>query len=195
MAPLRALDNLSASFQSRFAGRVVVPVMKTLKRFAPTAVVAVSAALGLAACGGSSNNATTPASSATGATGAASTSTKMIGGKDVLVTSTGMALYFNDQDKGGTRACTGECAKVWVPVQGATFQGHPLYTFASDGAGKITGDGVTDSFGGQSFTWHVASKGGSASSGSATPAPAPAPAPTSTGSSSSGGSSGGGYGY
>ena len=66
-----------------------------------------------------------------------------------------------------------------------TFEGHPLYTFAEDTkAGSVSGNGVSDSFGGKSFTWHVASTGHvstNSSSGS-----------SNTGSTSS---SGGGYGY
>ena len=51
-----------------------------------------------------------------------------------------------------------------------TFEGKPLYTFVEDNApNTVTGNGVSDSFGGMSFTWHVASteavSGGSTSSG------------------------------
>jgi predicted lipoprotein with Yx(FWY)xxD motif len=60
-----------------------------------------------------------------------------------------------------------------------TFGGLPLYTFVDDSAGQVTGNGESDSFGGTSFTWTVASTGG----GSSAAAPSD--------SSSSGGSSGG----
>jgi predicted lipoprotein with Yx(FWY)xxD motif len=63
-----------------------------------------------------------------------------------------------------------------------TFDGKPLYTFAQDSAGKVTGNGVTDSFGGTSFTWTVASTGATSTSSSAS-------------SGSGGGGSSGGYGY
>ena len=37
-----------------------------------------------------------------------------------------------------------------------TLDGRPLYRFAEDSEhGKATGDGATDSFGGQQFTWHA----------------------------------------
>ena len=77
---------------------------------------------------------------------------------------------------------------AWSPIpdgdQQVTLDGKPLYTFAQDGTGEATGDGVTDSFGGTSFTWTVASAG--SASGAAA-------AQTTTSSSSSSG--GGGYGY
>ncbi len=36
-----------------------------------------------------------------------------------------------------------------------TAGGRPLYTFAEDSAGDVTGDGAIDKFGGRSFTWHA----------------------------------------
>ncbi len=50
-----------------------------------------------------------------------------------------------------------------------TAEGKPLYTFAEDSAGEVTGDGVSDEFGEQYFTWHVVVADSSAtSSGSGT---------------------------
>ena len=43
-----------------------------------------------------------------------------------------------------------------------TFNGMPLYSFVQDSPGQVTGDGVSDSFGGTDFTWTVASTGTSA---------------------------------
>ena len=41
-----------------------------------------------------------------------------------------------------------------------TFDGKPLYTFVEDTSpDTVTGNGVSDSFDGTSFTWHVASIG------------------------------------
>jgi Secreted repeat of unknown function len=38
-----------------------------------------------------------------------------------------------------------------------TLDGAPLYTFTLDKApGEVTGDDLTDSFGGVEFTWHAA---------------------------------------
>jgi predicted lipoprotein with Yx(FWY)xxD motif len=104
-----------------------------------------------------------------------------IEGADVVVDAKGDALYSADQEKDGMIRCTGGCASVWLPlttsgkptassdVSGAigvvkrpdgsrqvTLDGRPLYRFAEDGGpGKVTGDGLSDSFGGRQFTWHV----------------------------------------
>lgn len=119
--------------------------------------------------------------------------TSMVSGLGtVLVNSSGMALYFTDQDHGATVACTGGCISVWRPalvngtsvpsgsVAGVTlvkrsddgkeqlaYQGKPLYEFTADGmAGQVTGNGARDSFGGTAFTWHAAVVGGGAAASS-----------------------------
>jgi predicted lipoprotein with Yx(FWY)xxD motif len=186
-----------------------------LLTFAAMALVAI----GLAACGGSSNS-NSKASAATTGGGGQTVSTKSISGVGtVLVDSSGQALYTNNRDSGMNVACTGSCTAIWVPLMApsggqptssdqavqaklgvvkskggsqVTFGGKPLYTFVQDSSGQVTGNGVTDNFGGTSFTWTVASTGQVSSSANSTS--------TSSGSSgggyggSSGGSSGG-YGY
>lgn len=121
----------------------------------------------------------------------------MSGVGTVLVSSTGMTLYFNDQDHGGRVSCTNACTGVWLPAltsgtsapggsaAGVTvikrsdngkeqlaYRGKPLYGFKPDAmAGQATGDGTRDQFGGTSFTWHAALVAGTsapATSGSAT---------------------------
>jgi predicted lipoprotein with Yx(FWY)xxD motif len=101
----------------------------------------------------------------------------------VLVDSKGFALYSPKQEQGGTIRCTGGCATIWRPltVKGnpsagsglklgtvmrpdgktqVTFDGKPLYRFAEDNSPKsVSGNGVSDNFGGKSVTWHVASPG------------------------------------
>ena len=187
------------------------------RKRAPLLTVAAMAlvAIGLAACGGSSNSSDSASAAAnTTATGSDTVSTKSISGVGtVLVDSKGMALYTNNQDSGMNVACTGSCTAIWVPLMApssgqpassdqavqaklgmvkskggsqVTFGGKPLYTFVQDSPGQVTGNGFTDSFGGTSFTWTVASTGQVSSSSNGTS--------TSSGSSSSGGSSGG-YGY
>ena len=175
-------------------------------------------AIGLAACGGSSNSSgssSNAASTTPAQTSAASgtVSTKSVSGVGtVLVDSKGDVLYTNNQDTGSKMACTASCQSIWPPLMASggqptssdssvqaklgvangqvTFDGKPLYTFVQDSPGQATGNGVTDNFGGTSFTWTAAMTGGTAaSSGSA------GAATTSSSSSSSGGSSGGGYGY
>ena len=183
-----------------FLGLVVVPVL----------------AIGLAACGGSSssNNSSSNAASSTPvqtSSGSGTVSTKSVSGVGtVLVDSKGDVLYTNNQDTASKMACTASCQSIWPPLKASgqpnssdsavqaklavsngqvTFDGKPLYTFVQDSPGQATGNGVTDSFGGTSFTWTAAmTSGTSASSGSS------AATTTSSSSSSSGGSSGG-YGY
>jgi predicted lipoprotein with Yx(FWY)xxD motif len=110
---------------------------------------------------------------------------------DVLVDARGDALYSADQEAGGKIRCTGTCTTIWLPLtvahgatptagngvsasklgvvsrpdgkQQVTWNGRPLYRFAQDGGpGKVTGNGAMDSFGGTSFSWHVAAMSGSA---------------------------------
>ena len=188
--------------------------MKVRRASLLTIAAVALVAIGLAACGGSSNSNDNASAATTsgGAGGGQTVSTQSVSGVGtVLVDSGGQALYTNNRDSGMNVACSGECAAIWVPlmapsggqptssdqtvqaklgtvkVQGGsqvTFGGKPLYTFAQDSSGQVTGDGVNDQFGGTSFTWTVASTG-PASSGTTTS--------TSSGSSSSSG--GGGYGY
>jgi predicted lipoprotein with Yx(FWY)xxD motif len=152
--------------------------------------IALTAALVLAACGGSNNDnggAPTAASSPSH-----TVSLKSINGANVLVDSRGDALYTAAQEKDGMIRCTGGCTSIWLPLttsgrptaasdvsgtagvvkrpdgtRQVTLDGRPLYRFAEDGGpGKATGDGVSDSFGGQAFTWHLESAGKSTSDSS-----------------------------
>jgi predicted lipoprotein with Yx(FWY)xxD motif len=178
----------------------------------------------LAACGGSSNsssgssNAANTTATATPVSNSGDTvSTKSISGTGtVLVDSTGMTLYTNDQDTASKVMCTGQCQSFWIPVKASgkptssdsavqsklgteqgivTFDGKPLYTFVQDTSpGQVTGNGFQDSFNGTNFTWAVATtSGGSASTASASTSSSGG-SPMNTSSSSSGGSSGG-YSY
>ena len=60
--------------------------------------------------------------------------------------------------------------------------GKPLYSFVQDSPGQVTGNGVSDSFGGTNFTWTAATVGGAPSASGAT---------TTTSGSNGGGYSGG----
>jgi predicted lipoprotein with Yx(FWY)xxD motif len=92
----------------------------------------------------------------------------------VLALTNGQVVYMYDKDsKGGTPACTGSCASIWVPVTGnpvvspadtglgtlgtvagssgakqVTYNGMPLYTYKGAKALTTKGNGV----GGM---WHV----------------------------------------
>jgi len=168
-------------------------------------------AIGLAACGSSNSSDPTTAAASSGAGGGGDTvMTKSISGTgNVLVDSSGAALYTNDMDTGSKFACTGQCLTEWVPLaapsQGnpsssdsateaklgtakrpdgstqVTFDGMPLYTFVEDSSGQVTGNGFADSFAGTNFVWTVAMAGG----GSASSTP-----PATTQGSSGGGSMG-----
>ena len=88
----------------------------------------------------------------------------------ILVDGDGMTLYLFESDTGDTSTCTGDCAATWPPLiadaptagEGVdeellgtttrddgevqvTYDGHPLYGFASDQApGDTEGQGVGD---------------------------------------------------
>jgi predicted lipoprotein with Yx(FWY)xxD motif len=134
--------------------------------------LALLLAVVLAACGSSDSG------DATASSGSATVSSN----DGQLVDSSGAPLYSSDQEKSGTVMCTGGCTSIWLPLKATsgnptagdgvsgklgvvkrpdgsrqvTLDGRPLYRFAEDGSdGKATGDDVTDSFGGQQFTWHA----------------------------------------
>jgi predicted lipoprotein with Yx(FWY)xxD motif len=154
--------------------------MKTRFRAVAALVAALALSLAIAACGSSGDNTSDGSSPAF--------SVKSIGGNDLLVDASGKALYTNDQDTATKIACTGECTSIWVPLTSGgkpvISNGKPLYSFAEDSPGKVTGDGATDNFGGTTFTWSAATPGGGSES--------EGPASGSTTDSSSGSSS---YGY
>jgi predicted lipoprotein with Yx(FWY)xxD motif len=164
------------------------------KGMAPLVLLGLAVlALAASGCGGAASaggSATTSSSSTTVAV-------KHVDGVgNVLVDSMGDALYSPDQEANGMILCKGSCTSIWVPLTlsggakpaGAgdvntmlgtvhrpdgsmqvTFRGKPLYTFAEDASpGMVTGNGVQDQFGGQQFTWHVASAGSVTSTGTST---------------------------
>ena len=119
------------------------------------------------AAAGSSASSSAPASSSGGTTPAA----KTIGGQQVLTNAAGFTLYWFVPDTSTTSKCTGSCATYWPPVKGpatamsgvtgtlgtitrsdgttqATYDGHPLYTYAGDtAAGEAKGNGLNASGG------------------------------------------------
>jgi predicted lipoprotein with Yx(FWY)xxD motif len=164
------------------------------------AVLAVAAAsVVLAACG-SSGTSSAGGSGSTGTSSPAAATTRnlrptTIGGATVLTNAKGFTLYSFAPDTPTKSNCNGTCAQFWPPVKGpatasgvkgtfgtikrsdgstqATFDGHPLYTFAADTApGQAKGNGLNE----QGGVWHEITTSGAA---------APVPASTS--------SSGGGY--
>ena len=139
--------------------------------------------------------ASSPASSGTALT------TAKIGGATVLTNAGGFTLYLFAPDTPAKSNCNGSCATFWPPVKGpatpgrgvtgklgtitrsdgtaqATYNGHPLYTYAGDTApGQAKGNGLNASGG----VWHQVTVSGSAAAAAHTP------------SSGSGGSGGSGY--
>ena len=147
------------------------------------------------AAAASSAASSAPAASSAGTSLAART----IAGQQVLTNAAGLTLYWFVPDTSTTSKCTGSCATYWPPVKGpatamsgvtgtlgtitrsdgttqATYDGHPLYTYAADTApGQAKGNGLNASGG----VWHEMTVSG------ATP----------VASASAKASTGGGYGY
>jgi predicted lipoprotein with Yx(FWY)xxD motif len=151
------------------------------------ALPALVAVLALAACGGngydSSDSSRSPAAQSGDDT--ATVSAEELGNSGrVLVDSAGRALYAADEEADSSVVCTGDCAAFWIPLtidggapsgnslpselgvvergdgtRQVTFAGKRLYTFVQDEPGEVTGDGFSDAFDGQQFTWHVVSVG------------------------------------
>jgi|HubBroStandDraft_1064217.scaffolds.fasta_scaffold324738_1 predicted lipoprotein with Yx(FWY)xxD motif len=148
---------------------------------------------------GAAAAASSPASTASGTTLQAAT----VGGTKVLENAKGFVLYWFAPDTSTASKCTGSCATYWPPVTGpatagsgvtgtlgtitrsdgttqATYDGHPLYTYAGDTSpGVAKGNGLNASGG----LWYEMTASG------ATPAAKSSPAASSTA------KSGGGYGY
>jgi predicted lipoprotein with Yx(FWY)xxD motif len=134
--------------------------------------------------------ASSPAASSPGTT----LTTRTINGTQVLTNSAGFTLYWFAPDTSTSSKCVGSCTNFWPPVKGpatagsgvtgtlgtitrtdgsmqATYDGHPLYTFAEDTApGQNKGNGV-NGFGG---LWHqVTALGAAPGSGSSPSSSAP----------------------
>jgi predicted lipoprotein with Yx(FWY)xxD motif len=149
-------------------------------------VPAVAAVLGLAACGGSSSDSSGSSAPASDGTTVAVKSIDGIG--NVLVDSSGKALYSSDVEADGKVRCTGACTSFWKPLTVAagqptaasdagklgvvrrpdgasqvTVDGKLLYTFAEDAPGKVEGNGFADDFDGHHFTWKAVLAGGKSS--------------------------------
>jgi predicted lipoprotein with Yx(FWY)xxD motif len=132
------------------------------------AVVAAAGGITIASAG------TSPTSSAPSAGQSAAatvhTASATVGGKTetILVGGGGLPLYFYRPDTATKSFVTGGLAQLWPPVTSAapaaagltgkltvlhdthgdqvTYKGHPLYTFADDHAGQVTGQGVQNFF-------------------------------------------------
>jgi len=123
-----------------------------------------------------------PPAAATGATAVGVASNPKLG--KFLVDANGRTLYLFEKDTGGKSSCSGSCASVWPPLTTSgkpapgggvsaaalgstsnggktqvTYDGHPLYYYASDsGPGQTGGQGLNQ-FG---ALWYVLSPQGQA---------------------------------
>ena len=159
---------------------------------------AVAAALLLGACGGDDDDSSADAASASQSGNEVVAVASIADAGEVLVDADGAALYTADQEADGKVRCTASCAETWLPLtvsdhaeldaadvpgtlatvkrpdgsDQVTFDGALLYTFADDGGpGRVTGDGLSDRFGGELFTWNVASVSDDSDDSDEAPAP------------------------
>jgi predicted lipoprotein with Yx(FWY)xxD motif len=132
------------------------------------AAVAAVGGVTAAAAGGPSASSSTAGHGATAAT--VRTVSATVAGKTetILVNSGGLPLYFYRPDTAATSFVTGGVAALWPPLTSAApttagasgkltvvndahghqvaYNGHLLYTFVSDHAGQVTGQGVQNFF-------------------------------------------------
>jgi predicted lipoprotein with Yx(FWY)xxD motif len=169
------------------------------------AALAAALVIVLAACGDESNDSDSGSgSAAAGSTPNATVSVESVDGVgDVLVDSKGAALYTADQERDGRVRCTEDCADIWLPLtltgggepsgsdqvpgelgvverpggeRQVSYDGVPLYSFADDTtSGQVTGDGLSDTFGGELFSWDVVTVEGAAAETDQPASPSPGP--------------------
>ena len=134
-------------------------------------VAVVAAAGGITAAVVSTSSASAaPAAGHSAAATTVRTAQVPVGGKleTILVSATGQPLYYYKPDTAAKSFVTGGLAQAWPPLtsgapagsglsgklavlndvngQQVTYNGHPLYTFVSDHAGVVTGQGVQNFF-------------------------------------------------
>jgi predicted lipoprotein with Yx(FWY)xxD motif len=111
----------------------------------------------------------------------------------VLTDAEGQVLYVSDEEAADPAVvCTDACEEFWAPAEAGseaptgaegvtgldvferpdgsmqvTHEGLRLYTFTLDESGEATGEGLSDTFDDQRFTWHVALVDETAATGSA----------------------------
>ena len=150
---------------------------------AAAVVVAACSSSATSSSSGTSSGGSSSSGSAAAASGG-SLKTATIGGATVLTNAAGFTLYSFAPDTPTTSNCNGTCAQNWPPVTGpatasgvtgtfgtikrsdgavqATFDGHPLYTFAGDTApGQNKGNGLNAAGG----LWHEITTAGTAPAG------------------------------
>jgi predicted lipoprotein with Yx(FWY)xxD motif len=160
--------------------------MKKRLSFAATPLAIAGVALVAAGCGGGTGSSGAGYAAAGKTIGSAQSGTIALRptklGK-VLVDSQGRTLYLFEKDQGMSSSCSGACVSIWPPLKATgkpgagtglstnkialikrsdggtqvTYGGHPLYTYAGDGApGDTKGEGLNQ-FGAK---WYVLSASG-----------------------------------
>ena len=148
------------------------------------ALAVVATACGSSSGGSSAGSGSSASAAASPTAGSSSTALKTakIGGITVLTNAKGFTLYWFVPDTATKSNCNGSCAHFWPPVKGpatagsgvtgklgvitrsdgskqATYDGHPLYTYAGDTApGQAKGNGLNLSGG----VWHEMTASGAA---------------------------------
>jgi predicted lipoprotein with Yx(FWY)xxD motif len=133
-------------------------------------LAAVIAAGGVIAASGGSPAGSTPSASPGAAAATVRAAAAAVAGKTetVLVNAQGLPLYFYRPDTAAKSFVTGGLARLWPPLTSAApsgtgvsgkltvlndanghqvaYNGHFLYTFTSDHAGQVSGQGFQDFF-------------------------------------------------
>ena len=132
------------------------------------AAVAAAGGVAAAAAGGPSAGSAAAGHGATAATVRTAAATVAGTTETILVNSGGLPLYFYRPDTAAKSLVTGGVAALWPPLTSAAptaagpggtltvvndahghqvaYNGHLLYTFVSDHAGQVTGQGVQNFF-------------------------------------------------
>ncbi len=137
------------------------------------ALAAIGGVTAASVSGSPANSPHSAGQSAAGQSAAAATvrtASVAVGGKSetILVNAQGLPLYLYLPDTATKSFVTGGLARLWPPLVSATptaaglsgkltvlndasgdqvaYNGHPLYTFASDHAGQVTGQGFQNFF-------------------------------------------------
>ena len=134
--------------------------------------LAAAAAIGggITAAAATNSHASSPPSASQSYSATVRTVQATVAGKTetVLVNSQGLPLYYYRPDTAAKSFVTGALARLWPPLTSAapaaaglngklavindvngrqvTYNGHPLYTFADDHPGQVTGQGVQNFF-------------------------------------------------
>jgi predicted lipoprotein with Yx(FWY)xxD motif len=197
-------------------------VALALSACASSASSSASSAASAPAAGASNAASSAPASSAPASASASASggalSMTTINGTAVVTNASGKTLYWFVPDTSTASKCTGACATYWPPVAGpvsaasgvtgtlgvivrpggtiqATYDGHPLYTYAGDsGPGQAKGNGLNVSGG---VWWEMTVSGAKPATSTSSNTSSNTSGGTSTSGTSTSGThmGGGGYGY